>query len=519
MPALRSLLALLAVFFLAGCAATLPDDLQKNEPAYAPAPQPGGPLAAVEEEIARQFGPEMSGFRLLDSNEDGLRWRLALIDSAQHSLDLQYYVWWGDEAGILLMKRVVDAANRGVQVRIIVDDLTTTLLNSAQPQLRDSGAAIVGAHPNIEVRLFNPWRRRSFAGRIIESIGDLDRVNQRMHNKLMIADNRATIIGGRNVGNEYFGLSPEFNFRDLDTLGIGPVGRQASEVFDRFWNSDQVVAIEHLDHEATSGDTAAAFSVIGRRLADSPKLTRFVVERRDWSDELTRFEEEMHQGSSRVLADTPGKQGEEEVNHVMPLVILQLMEEAQHDVLITNAYIIPSEETINWLEEQIARGVRFRVLTNSLASHDVPAVNAHYKRWRDDLVGAGVELYEMRPDAAIQSLVVDTAPVEGEFMGLHSKAMVIDSRRVLIGSMNLDPRSWRINSEMGVLIESPGLAERLTEVMERDMQLDNAWQVALDNDGSVVWTGPDEVLHSQPARNFWQRVEDVVFMAVPKEIY
>jgi putative cardiolipin synthase len=280
-----------------------------------------------------------------------------------------------------------------------------------------------------------------------------------------------------------------------------------------------VVAIEHLDHEATSGDTAAAFSVIGRRLADSPKLTRFVVERRDWSDELTRFEEEMHQGSSRVLADTPGKQGEEEVNHVMPLVILQLMEEAQHDVLITNAYIIPSEETINWLEEQIARGVRFRVLTNSLASHDVPAVNAHYKRWRDDLVGAGVELYEMRPDAAIQSLVVDTAPVEGEFMGLHSKAMVIDSRRVLIGSMNLDPRSWRINSEMGVLIESPGLAERLTEVMERDMQLDNAWQVALDNDGSVVWTGPDEVLHSQPARNFWQRVEDVVFMAFPKEIY
>jgi putative cardiolipin synthase len=203
----------------------------------------------------------------------------------------------------------------------------------------------------------------------------------------------------------------------------------------------------------------------------------------------------------------------------MPLVILQLMEEAQHDVLITNAYIIPSEETINWLEEQIARGVRFRVLTNSLASHDVPAVNAHYKRWRDDLVGAGVELYEMRPDAAIQSLVVDTAPVEGEFMGLHSKAMVIDSRRVLIGSMNLDPRSWRINSEMGVLIESPGLAERLTEVMERDMQLDNAWQVALDNDGSVVWTGPDEVLHRQPARNFWQRIEDIVFMAFPKEIY
>lgn len=519
MHLIRLLPALIAVICLAGCAATLPDELPQTKPRYALAPQPGGALAAVEEDIAARFGADNSGFRLLDSNEEGLRWRLALIDSAQHALDLQYYVWWGDEAGILLMKRVVDAANRGVQVRIIVDDLTTTLLDSAQPQLRDSGAAIVGAHPNIEVRLFNPWRRRGFAGRIIESIGNLERVNQRMHNKLMIADNRAAIIGGRNIGNEYFGLSEEFNFRDLDTLGIGPVARQASEVFDRFWNSDQVVAVEHLDEDATSGETAAAFSVIGRRLADSPKLTRFAVEPRSWDDELTRFREEMFQGSSEVLADTPGEQGEDEVKHVMPLVMLQIIEEAEHDVLITNAYIIPSAETINWLEEQVARGVRFRILTNSLASHDVPAVNAHYKHWRDDLIGAGAELYEMRPDAAIQEFLVDTAPVEGEFMGLHAKAMVIDGWRVFIGSMNLDPRSWRINSEMGVLIESPGLAAQLTEAMERDMQLDNAWQVALDNDGSVVWTGPEEVLHSQPARSFWQRVEDVVFMAFPKEIY
>jgi putative cardiolipin synthase len=515
-PALRCLLATLAVLVLAGCAATLPDELPKGEPGYALAPQPGGPLAALEEDIAARIGAEASGFRLLDSNEDGLKWRLALIDSAQHSLDLQYYVWWGDEAGILLMKRVVDAANRGVQVRIIVDDLTTTVLDAAQEQLSDSGVAIVGAHPNVELRLFNPWRRRSFAGRIIESLGDLDRVNERMHNKLMIADNRAAVIGGRNIGNEYFGLSPEFNFRDLDILGIGPVARQASEVFDRFWNSARVVAVEHLDQNATSGDTAAAFGIIGRRLADSPRLTRFAIERRDWSDELTRFREEMYQGNSRVLADAPG---EEEVNHLMPLVILQLMEGAEADVLISNAYIIPSAETIDWLEEQIARGVRFRVLTNSLASQDVPAVNAHYKQWRRDLIEAGVELYETRPDAAIQPLVVDTAPVEARFMGLHAKAMVIDSRRVIVGSMNLDPRSWRINSEMGVLIESRGLAEHLTEVLVRDMQLDNAWQVALDSDGSVIWTGPEEVLHHQPARNFWQRVKDVIFMAFPKEIY
>lgn len=159
------------------------------------------------------------------------------------------------------------------------------------------------------------------------------------------------------------------------------------------------------------------------------------------------------------------------------------------------------------------------MLTNSLASHDVPAVNSHYKRWRKPLLAAGVELHEARPDAAVRSLTADTPPTQAGFMGLHMKAMVIDRRHVFVGSMNLDPRSWEINSEMGIVVDSPGLGEELAQVMDRDMGPENAWLVSRNNDGRVTWSDGEEVFTRQPARNFWQRVEDVLFMAFPGELY
>ncbi|MEQ9606224.1 MAG: phospholipase D-like domain-containing protein, partial [Kiloniellaceae bacterium] len=272
----RLLLACGLALWLAGCA-TLPAELPQGPEGFALAPQPDGPLATVEEAFAMPVGPEVSGFRLLASNEEALRWRLALIDSARHTLDMQYYLWWGDEAGSLLIKRLTMAADRGVRVRIIVDDLTTMLADATNPKLRDGAAAVIDAHPNIEIRLFNPWRARSLAGRLLESVLHLERVNQRMHNKLMIADNRAAVIGGRNIGNEYFGLSPEFNFHDLDTLGIGPVARQASGVFDHFWNSELVAPAGALGLEATAEDLEAGIALVTRRLDAAPALTHFAI--------------------------------------------------------------------------------------------------------------------------------------------------------------------------------------------------------------------------------------------------
>lgn len=515
---LRLPLACAIALGLAGCA-TLPEELPLGPPGHALAPQPGGPLADAEVALQARVGAEPSGFHLLDSNTESLRWRLALIDAAQHSLDVQYYVWWGDESGALLMSRVVAAADRGVRVRILVDDLATSpLMELAQERFSDDAAATINAHPNIALRLFNPWRQRTILGQLFESIEDLERVNQRMHNKLLIADNRAVILGGRNIGNEYFGLAPEFGFRDLDLLGLGPVARQGSEIFDHYWNSEQVVPARALEPSASPSDLERAIGAVRERLAGSPKLelASIAVAPQDWRDDLADLVRELHGGESRVVADLPG---EDEVYHLMPQAIRTLLESGRREVLVSNAYIVPDTETVDWLRDEIARGVRYRILTNSLASHDVPAVNAHYKEWRDDLLIAGAELYEMRPDAAVRPQVVDTPPVEAAFVGLHSKAFVIDDARVFIGSMNLDPRSYNLNAEMGVVVESAGLAADVRASIERDMRPENAWQLLLDGDGEVIWVSGDQVLHRQPARSFWQRIEDLFLGLLPKEIY
>src|SRR3546814_704187 len=256
--------------------------------------------------------------------------------------------------------------------------------------------------------------------------------------------------------------------------------------------------------------------VIGNWLEEARTLSHFEIAPQDWRDALGDLVPALHPGSSRVLADSPGA---DQVHHVMPEVIQGLLESAVRDVVISNAYIVPDGEALDWLRGQVERGVRYRILTNSLASHDVPAVNAHYKQWRRDFIEAGVELYETRPDAAVKALVVDTPPVQAAFMGLHAKAIAIDGRRVFIGSMNLDPRSWRLNSEMGVVVESEGLAADVRAAGGRDLRPENAWRVTLDDNGGMIWTAGDEVLHRQPARNFWQRVEDVFFMLLPKEVY
>jgi cardiolipin synthase C len=518
-PARAGALKVSGLLLLAGAlssCATLPSQLPRGAAGCAADPRPGGAFAEAEARIAALHGPESSGFKLLEANEQGLRWRLALIDSALYTLDAQYYTWWGDEAGVLLMKRIVQAADRGVKVRVVLDDLSTLLEDEKTPKVRDEIAAFVDAHPNIEIRLFNPWHSRSLGGRGVETVTRMERMNHRMHNKQLIADNRAVILGGRNVGNEYLGLSPHSNFRDLDLLAFGPAARKASTVFDSFWNSEWVVPASALGVDATLSDLRQEQAPVQRKLTEAEVLARFSLEPRDWSDEIGRTVSEMRPGVSRVHADSPDH---EALSHHMPAAIRRLIGSARREVLITNAYVIPDATTVQGLKELTARGVKIKLLTNSLASHDVPAVNSHYKKWRKPLLEAGVELYEIRPDAAIKRTLADTSPNVAKHMGLHVKAMVIDRERVFIGSMNLDPRSAAINSEMGAIVESPGLAEQLAAAMERDMGEENSWRVTVDGGGSLRWTSQGVVLTSQPAQGTWQRVEDAFFMLFPRDLY
>jgi len=485
----------------------LKKDIVRFEPTYAKPPAEDGILYELARGVTAAHGPEKSGFRLLDHSFDGLIARLALIDSAVSSLDIQTYLWYPDNAGRIILERAIHAANRGVHVRLIVDDLLTI----GQDQLIYE----LDQRPNIEVRLFNPWKDRSILSRGAEMVAEMERLNTRMHDKLLIADGQAAVVGGRNIGDHYFGLSHDYNFHDLDLLGFGHIARQSNEMFDHFWNSEWVISAVNLDVDPNPEFAEQGWVALQEKNRAAPELEAFGAEVRDWREVAARLAGELHVGGSLLAFD---ETADNTIAQNVAEKMFGFMGLAQHELLITNAYIIPGQASIDFIQSLTDRGVKVRILTNSLASHDVPAVNSHYKDWRDDFINAGVELYELRPDPAIQS-IVNVPPVQGEFVGLHTKSVVVDREYVFIGSMNFDPRSFNINTEAGAFVRSPGLAAELAAVMERDMQPENAWQVLLDEAGKPYWVNSDETVYKQPARGTSQRIMDKIFKVVPKEQY
>lgn len=500
----------LLLFLVAGCASGPPrvKTAPARPPEMAMEPAQDGPLASFETAFqGRQGDPSVSGLSPLYANGDALAARLMLADSATRSLDLQYYFWWGDDSGLLLLQRVLQAADRGVKVRLILDGLLIIVGEDA--------LAALDHHPNVEIRLFNAWQGRSLAGKLGDGAARFFTLNHRMHDKLFLADNRAVILGGRNIGNEYFGLKDRFNFYDLDLIGTGPVVRQSSVLFDSFWNSPWVTPVSAFGHKVDAQALQKVRGQIDTVVARSDRLSSFPVSPRAWPAELARTADALLPGTTRVIWDDVS--GEGIVRGVGP-ALREMFDAAREDVLVTNAYVILSDRSIEDLQAMRQRGVRFRMLTNSLESHDVPAVNSHYKRWRRPLVRNGAELHELRADADVRGYT-ETPPVKAKYVGLHTKAAVVDQRRVFVGSMNFDPRSSDWNVEMGVIVDSEPLARELAGHMARDLEPDRSWRVQLSETGRVTWTSTRGTLDAQPARGFLQRVEDVLFMLAPSTFY
>ena len=526
----RNAFTLAALVVLAGCATTVRTPFEIPESEFASAAASTGPLATLEGAIHARAGAalkgksstesgastQVSGFKLLNRSEDALNWRLALIDSATQSIDTQYYLYHGDSTGMLITSRLLDAADRGVKVRIIIDDMGTLASGKQQGKSRDAIGTLLVGHPNITLRLFNSAENRKSVGWGLEFATHFSQLNHRMHNKSLIVDNRAVILGGRNIGDEYMGLSEALNFRDIDVLGVGVVARQTSEVFDLFWNSGWAISANNEQQMRAEKDFRSVRNLVNVELAESPQLERFALTPVDWSPDLETLAPSLHLGTSEVLTDRPQTDG---ISADLLDAVFEIVPRTQQELLVSNAYFIPDDPGITMLEQLHAQGVEVKVHTNSLASQDVPAVNSHYKAWRAPMLDAGVTLYETRHDAAIKSTMVDTAPMQSKVMGLHSKSMVIDRRFAIIGSANFDPRSALINSEMFAVIESESLAIALAEAIERDMSPANSWQVERDANDRLIWRNSDETRTKQPSLNGWQVIQDWFYRLFPKSLY
>jgi putative cardiolipin synthase len=459
-----------------------------------------------------------SGFHLVVSGEDAFLARAALADVAEQSLDLQYYIVAEDATATLLLYRALQAANRGVRVRLLIDDMYALG--------RDFDLATLAIHPNVQVRVFNPFLRRGPLGisQLLDLIGDGDRLNRRMHNKLWIADNAAALVGGRNLGDAYFQTDPQSSFADLDVLAAGAVVRDISRSFDEYWNSEWSVPIAAFPGErprTTDLDRALAemTAQAGRfRETDYAQNLRNSSLARD----IRAGNLPLIQADARAIFDAPAKLDAAAAPAPISPLIRNIIEEAKHEVILISPYLIPSARGMEVLTELERRGIQVRVLTNSLASTDVAVVHAGYARYRPQLLAGGVEVHERRPTAA-ESATARRGLSSGA--SLHAKAVVVDRKWVLIGSMNLDPRSRQSNTEIGVLVESEALGKQMGELFDESVSAERSYRVALGRAGDagspLSWTisegGKDVVYASEPLASWWRRIASWVFGAFTPE--
>jgi putative cardiolipin synthase len=421
---------------------------------------------------------------------------------------VQYYLWKGDAAGGLLARRLIQAADRGVRVRMLVDDFLVTG--------DGSGGAAIAQHPMINIRLYNPWMNRGnrVVSRAFEWLSRPD-LNSRMHNKVLVADNRVAIAGGRNLANEYFGLNSEKNFRDLDVVTVGPVVRDLSLAFDDYWTDDWTYPIQSLVKNHPQADELDELREKVLEIYDEEQdvLTSFTLAPRNWESELEAMSDGMTFGPGLAVADDPNEARGGTPDQVF-MSLGMLVEGIQEELVIISAYFVPGERLVEYFAELRDQGIRVIVLTNSLASNNHAIANSQYKKMRRALVESGVELYEMRHDARLID-EVDTPPVQSRSLVLHSKAVMVDRKRAYIGGLNLSPRGLLHNTENGMLIEDAEFAEQLASMLARDIAPDNSWRVGLDENDRLYWESGAGRVYRQPAQSGWQRAADWFFGLFP----
>ena len=456
--------------------------------------------------------PGKSGIHALPDALNAFAARVLLAQMAERTLDIQYYIWHKDMSGALLFDSLRQAADRGVRVRLLLDDHNTVGL--------DSTLAALDAHPNIEVRLFNPFVIRQ--PRLFGYVTDFSRVNRRMHNKSFTADNQATIIGGRNVGDEYFGATDGVVFVDLDVLAVGPVAQEVSADFDRYWASESAYPVDRLLPPA-SAEQMQALAADTSDLEQRPTVLAYLDATRKSSfiSDLTQGSLAMQWASTRMVSDDPAKglgraAPEANLSHQLGEIIGGPVAELD----LVSAYFVPTAAGVGYFTRLAEKGVQVRILTNSLEATDVAVVHAGYAKRRKELLRQGVALFELRRLGSSSGERTESRVGVSSGSSLHAKTFSVDNSRVFIGSFNFDPRSADLNTELGFVIDSPEMAQRIKDALARRVPRD-AYQVLLSDEGKLYWLEHRQgrtIRHdNEPGTSIWQRAGVWLMSLLPIE--
>lgn len=473
-------------------------------------PPPTAPLAAASHRW-REHNNADSGFHSIPEGRVALGTRLQLIDAAQSSIDAQYFLMKEDKAGYLFASSLLAAADRGVRVRFLLDDIYTTV--------KDASLVLLDTHPNIEVRLFNPIERGGFYW--AKYLLQFERTNRRMHNKTLIVDQYAGIIGGRNIADEYFDLRAGSGFIDFDLFLLGDAASATTAGFDQFWNHPLSMPIsaylqrvpEALLRKVRDRASAAMATATGEHY-DAIRSAGLL-------DEVLNDQLPLVPGEAAAVTDSPEKllAPPDKEQQILVNRLKEVIAGAREEVLISTPYLIPGPSGVEFFRDLVARGMRVVILTNSLASNNHVAAHGAYQRYRESLLDAGVELFEVRATAADVYYEFGALRSGGEGrVNLHTKAIVIDRRWVLAGSLNLDPRAVNLNTEFGLLIDSPPLADELAARFEQRLQ-GTAYQLQHQH-GQLQWTaviGDETVtLTKEPDASLWRRVVATLSTLLPE---
>ncbi|HQR22283.1 MAG TPA: phospholipase D family protein [Burkholderiaceae bacterium] len=500
--------AALAAGLLGGCATSLPS-LEGRTTTTALADTAGSSLGrALQSEIAAH--PGQTGVHALPRPRDAFATRAVLAAAAEKSIDAQYYVWHGDQVGYLLFEALWNAAERGVRVRLLLDDANTAGL--------DPTIAALDAHPNIEVRLYNPLVMREARG--LNFLADFTRVNRRMHNKSFTVDSQVTVVGGRNIGNEYFAAGSGVAFADLDVVAVGAAVGEVSKEFDTYWNSPSAYPAASFVG-APGSDSAAQLKAKFAETRADPESVDYLEEVRVTPvlRDMVEHRLVIEWTTAQLVYDDPAKTLDTTARTDILLFpeLVRTIGRPQKTLDLSTPYFVPGDGGTAALVAQAGSGVKIRILTNSLAATDVSAVHAGYAKRRLDLLRAGVQLYELKPTAVREGSAGRSGYESSSAAGLHAKTFAVDRSRIFVGSFNFDQRSARLNTEMGLVIDSPALARELAEAFETAIP-SAAYEVRIAPDGNgLEWierTGSGEVRYDTEPDTTWLKRSTVNLLSI-----